>query len=78
MFASVLPCGLGVTSANSTYARIMGTRPMISAGRLRPNFVLRLSVNDAIGTSITPSMIFAITPNTAQTPAMTRSRCRNV
>ena len=47
---------------------------MMSAGRLRPNFDFRLSVKDAIGMSITPSMIFAMTVRTAQTPATTRSR----
>ena len=51
---------------------------MISAGRLRPNFVFRLSVNEAIGMSMMPSTIFAMTPNTAQTAAMTRSRPRKV
>ena len=46
---------------------------MSSEGRRRPQRLRSASVKAAIGTSITPSRIFAASAKTAQTAGMTRS-----
>ena len=54
------------------YARIIGIIPIKIAGLLLPHLVFKLSVNDAIGTSIIPSIILAITTIILHTAAITK------